>query len=48
MCDLTTGPIPRHLLGMAAFIAVGLIVQTLYFLVDLYFVAHLGKAAIAA
>jgi putative MATE family efflux protein len=47
MRDLTTGPIGRHLLGMAAFIAIGLIVQTLYFLVDLYFVAHLGKAAIA-
>lgn len=47
MRDLTTGPISRHLLGMAAFIAVGLIVQTLYFLVDLYFVAHLGKAAVA-
>lgn len=47
MRDLTTGPIGRHLLGMAAFIAIGLVVQTLYFLVDLYFVAHLGKAAIA-
>ncbi len=47
MRDLTTGSITRHLLGMAAFIGVGLIAQTLYFLVDLYFVAHLGKAAIA-
>jgi putative MATE family efflux protein len=47
MRDLTKGPITGHLLGMAAFIAVGLIVQTLYFLVDLYFVSHLGKAAIA-
>lgn len=47
MRDLTTGPIGRHLLGMAAFIGVGLVVQTLYFLVDLYFVAHLGKAATA-
>lgn len=47
MRDLTTGPIARHLVGMAAFIVVGLIVQTLYFLVDLYFVAHLGVAAVA-
>ncbi len=47
MRDLTSGSIPRHLLGMAAFIGVGLIAQTLYFLVDLYFVARLGGAAIA-
>ncbi|MEN2785009.1 MATE family efflux transporter [Sphingomonas qilianensis] len=47
MRDLTTGPISKHLIGMAAFIGVGLVVQTLYFLVDLYFVAQLGKAAIA-
>ena len=38
--DLTRGPIVRHLLGMAAFIGVGLVVQTLYFLIDLYFVAR--------
>src|SRR5262245_4705671 len=47
MRDLTKGSITGHLLGMAAFIGVGLIVQTLYFLVDLYFVSHLGKEAIA-
>ncbi|HEX8584063.1 MAG TPA: MATE family efflux transporter [Allosphingosinicella sp.] len=45
--DLTTGPIGGHLLQMAAFIALGLIVQTLQFLVDLYFVGHLGEAAVA-
>lgn len=45
--DLTQGSITRHLLGMAAFIGVGLIFQTLYYLVDLYFVGHLGAAAIA-
>ncbi len=45
--DLTQGPIVKHLLGMAAFIGIGLIVQTLYFLIDLYFVAHIGDAAIA-
>ena len=32
---------------MAAPIAAGMLVQTLYYLVDLYFVAHLGDAAIA-
>ena len=47
MQDLTQGSITRHLLSMAMFIGVGLIFQTLYFLIDLYFVAHLGTAAIA-
>lgn len=47
MQDLTQGSITRHLVSMAAFIGVGLIFQTLYFLIDLYFVAHLGSAAIA-
>lgn len=47
MRDLTEGSITRHLLGMAAFIAMGLVVQTLYFLIDLYFVSRLGKAAVA-
>lgn len=47
MRDLTEGPITGHLLSMAAFIGVGLIVQTLYFLIDLYFVSRLGPAAVA-
>ena len=47
MKDLTEGPIPGHLLRMAAPIAVGMVFQTLYYLVDLYFVAQLGDAAIA-
>ncbi|HEX8568866.1 MAG TPA: MATE family efflux transporter [Caulobacteraceae bacterium] len=47
MRDLTQGSITRHLLGMAGFIAVGLIVQTLYFLIDLYFVSRLGREAVA-
>src|SRR5215472_13289354 len=47
MKDLTQGPIPRLLIGMAVPIGVGLIVQTLYLLVDLYFVSRLGPAAIA-
>ena len=32
---------------MAGFIGIGLVVQTLYFLIDLYFVARLGEQAIA-
>ncbi|MEX2149602.1 MAG: MATE family efflux transporter [Steroidobacteraceae bacterium] len=47
MRDLTQGPIPGHLLSMAAPIAAGMLAQTLYFLVDLYFVARLGDAAMA-
>ncbi len=47
MRDLTDGPISGHLLTMAVPIAAGMLAQTLYFLVDLYFVAQLGDAAIA-
>ncbi len=47
MKDLTEGPISRHLLTMALPIAFGMLLQTLYYVVDLYFVAHLGDAAIA-
>jgi putative MATE family efflux protein len=45
--DLTQGSITRHLLSMAAFLFLGLMFQTLYFLIDLYFVSQLGSAAIA-
>src|SRR5262245_59318354 len=48
MQDLTRGSIPRHLAAIAVFIAVSMLVQTLYLLADLYFVGHLGKQAIAA
>lgn len=47
MKDLTQGSIRRHLVEMAVPIAVSMLVQTLYFMVDLYFVAKLGDAAIA-
>ena len=47
MKDLTKGSITGHLLSMSAFIGAGLIFNTLYFLIDLYFVARLGPAAIA-
>jgi putative MATE family efflux protein len=47
MRDLTQGPIPGHLVAMAAPIGAGMLAQTLYFLIDLYFVAQLGDAALA-
>jgi putative MATE family efflux protein len=47
MHDMTQGSIGKHLVRMAAPIAVGMLFQTLYVLVDLYFVARLGDAAIA-
>src|SRR5438552_7708976 len=48
MKDLTQGSVTRHLLHMSAFMAVSMMVQTLYLLADLYWVGHLGKEAIAA
>src|SRR5450631_3397392 len=47
MKDMTHGSIRAHLIAMAAPIAFGMLFQTLYFMVDLYFVAGLGGAAIA-
>lgn len=47
MKDLTDGPIARNILQMAVPIAAGMFFQTLYILIDLYFVAGLGDAAIA-
>ncbi|HEU0225644.1 MAG TPA: MATE family efflux transporter [Steroidobacteraceae bacterium] len=47
MRDLTQGPVPGHLLAMAMPIAAGMLAQTLYLLIDLYFVAQLGDAALA-
>jgi putative MATE family efflux protein len=45
--DLTQGSITTNILAMAGPIAAGMIFQTLYLLVDLYFVAALGEASIA-
>lgn len=47
MKDLTTGPVSRHLLATAGFMLVMMIFQTLYFLIDLYWVGRLGTAAVA-
>ena len=48
MKDLTQGSVTKHLLYMSAFMAVSMVVQTLYLLADLYWVGRLGKEAIAA
>ena len=48
MQDLTTGSVSRHLVKTASFMLVTMLFQTLYFLVDLYFVGRLGKEAVAA
>jgi len=45
--DLTTGSVTRHLLKTASFMVVTMLFQTLYFLVDLYWVGRLGKEAVA-
>jgi putative MATE family efflux protein len=47
MQDLTKGPISSHLFKTASFMLVTMIFQTLYFLVDLYWVGRLGKEAVA-
>lgn len=47
MKDLTQGSITGHILTMALVMLIGMAGQTAYFLVDLYFVAHLGPEAIA-
>jgi putative MATE family efflux protein len=47
MKDLTQGSITGHLIQMAAVMLIGMMGQTLYYLVDLYFVSGLGPDAIA-
>src|SRR4051812_37513752 len=47
MEDLTTGSISRHLLKTASFMLVMMIFQTLYFLIDLYWVGRLGTTSVA-
>jgi putative MATE family efflux protein len=48
MQDLTTGSVTRHLLKTTSFMLVTMVFQTLYFLIDLYWVGRLGKEAVAA
>jgi Na+-driven multidrug efflux pump len=45
--DLTQGPIAKQVVAMALPIGAGMVFQTLYYLVDLYFVAGLGDTALA-
>jgi putative MATE family efflux protein len=47
MKDLSEGSIPGHITTMSIQMAIGILVQTLYFFTDLYFVSKLGDAAIA-
>jgi putative MATE family efflux protein len=47
MQDLTTGPLARHLLKTTSFMLVTMLLQSLYFLVDLYWVGRLGKESVA-
>ncbi|MFC0118610.1 MATE family efflux transporter [Pseudoalteromonas xiamenensis] len=47
MQDLTKGPIQKHIVHMAVPIAMGMLIQTMYFLIDLFFVGQLGEAALA-
>src|SRR5688500_2317803 len=48
MQDLTTGSISKHLLKTTSFMLVSMVFQTLYFLIDLYWVGRLGTEAVAA
>lgn len=48
MQDLTTGSVSRHLLKTTGFMLVTMIFQTLYFLIDLYWVGRLGTQSVAA
>lgn len=47
MRDLTTGSVAGHVLHMSSFIALTTFFQTLYLVVDLYFVGRLGPEAVA-
>lgn len=47
MRDLTQGSIPRQIVALAVPIFAGMLLQTLYYIVDLYFVSRIGNAAIA-
>lgn len=48
MQDLTTGSLTGHLLKTTSFMLVSMVFQTLYILVDLYWVGSLGTDAIGA
>jgi len=47
MKDLSNGSIPGHIVSMSTQMAIGILVQTMYFFTDLYFVSKIGDTAIA-
>lgn len=47
MKDLSKGPLTPHILVMAAPIAIGMLIQMSYQLIDIYFVEKLGDASVA-
>ncbi|WP_406666275.1 MATE family efflux transporter [Gallaecimonas sp. GXIMD1310] len=47
MRDLTQGSVRSQIIAMSVPIIISMLVQTLYQMVDLYFVAHLGSTALA-
>ncbi|WDE12688.1 MATE family efflux transporter [Thalassomonas haliotis] len=47
MKDLTQGSILKHLLNLSLPIGISILIQNLYFLIDLYFVSQLGPVALA-
>src|SRR5260370_7689837 len=48
MQDLTSGSLSRHLLKTSSFMLVAMVFQTLYVLIDLYWVGRLGTDTVAA
>ena len=48
MQDLTTGSLTGHLVKTTSFMLVSMVFQTLYVLVDLFWVGRLGTDAIGA
>src|SRR5262245_1295562 len=47
MRDFTKGDVGAHVFQLSAFIALTTFFQTLYLVVDMYFVGRLGKEAVA-
>ena len=45
--DLTQGSIPKHIIRIALPMAAGMLFQTFYYFIDLYFVSRLGDTAVA-
>jgi putative MATE family efflux protein len=46
--DMTTGSVRGHVVRMTTFMLAGFVIQTLYSLVDIYWVGRLGQHAVAA